>query len=52
MIIAEEWDRVHLSRQCSPPGGGPGIARMFLAIDKEKEGFLPREGIYGKDPVG
>lgn len=27
------------------------FARMFLAIDKEVEGFLPREGIVGKDPI-
>ncbi len=28
------------------------FARMFLGVEKEKVGFLPREGLYGKDPVG
>ena len=27
------------------------FAKMFLAIDKEARGFLPREGIVGKDPI-
>lgn len=27
------------------------FAGMFLAIDKEAEGFLPRDGIVGKDPI-
>lgn len=27
------------------------FAKMFLAIDKEAEGFLSREGIVGKDPI-
>jgi len=27
------------------------FARMFLAVDKEAAGFLPREGVHGKDPV-
>jgi len=27
------------------------FAGMFLAIDKEAEGFLPRDGIVGEDPV-
>jgi ABC-type molybdate transport system substrate-binding protein len=28
------------------------FAGMFLELDKEAAGFLPREGVYGKDPVG
>ncbi len=27
------------------------FARMFLAIDKESEGFLPRDSIFGEDPI-
>ncbi|HOF03707.1 MAG TPA: substrate-binding domain-containing protein [Atribacterota bacterium] len=27
------------------------FAKMFLAIDKEVEGFIPREGVFGKDPI-
>ena len=27
------------------------FAKMFLEIDKEAEGFLPREGIIGQDPI-
>ena len=27
------------------------FAEMFLAIDKAEAGFLPREGLYGHDPV-
>ncbi len=27
------------------------FARMFLAIDKEVRGFLPREGVFGEDPL-
>lgn len=30
---------------------GREFAVMFLAIDKEAEGFLPRDGIVGEDPV-
>jgi ABC-type molybdate transport system substrate-binding protein len=28
------------------------FAKMFLAIDKEAAGFLPREGVNGDDPIG
>ncbi|MCX6741429.1 MAG: substrate-binding domain-containing protein [Candidatus Parcubacteria bacterium] len=27
------------------------FARMFLSIDKEAEGFLPRSGVIGEDPI-
>ena len=27
------------------------FSRMFLALDKETAGFLPREGVHGEDPV-
>ncbi|NLL20069.1 MAG: hypothetical protein GX262_13805, partial [Clostridia bacterium] len=27
------------------------FAKMFLEIDKEARGFLPKEGIEGKDPI-
>ena len=27
------------------------FARMFLEIDKESQGFIPRDGIFGKDPI-
>ena len=27
------------------------FAKMFLAIDKEAAGFLPREGVNGGDPI-
>jgi len=27
------------------------FSRMFLEIDKQAQGFLPRSGIYGKDPI-
>jgi ABC-type molybdate transport system substrate-binding protein len=27
------------------------FARMFLEIDKQAQGFLPRSGLHGKDPI-